>query len=286
VSEPLFPSLDSDAIAETRSAIHAYSRVLGNCLKALRSRRKHWWHASLRPSLNGLSTGVIRAPNDFELELDFKRAMLHARTRTDIGFDVEINGQSAAEIADLVREFMSSNGVGDLETGQFVVANESLPADSWQGFSSLHAESMGQVLNSISAAMEIFRAGIHEETSPIQLWPHHFDVSMIWLPGEKISGQDPSNEEYSDKQMNFGFAFGDAGIPEPYFYVTAYPTPDAMTETRLPSGSEWKTDGFSGAVLTYRSLLSGNDPGAFLQDFWTRLLAAGRQHMLAKNSQD
>ena len=56
-----FPALDVDAIEDTRDALHAYSRVLGDCLKASRSKRKHWWHASLRPSLTGLTTGVVHA---------------------------------------------------------------------------------------------------------------------------------------------------------------------------------------------------------------------------------
>jgi hypothetical protein len=286
MSDLKFPGLENEAITQTRNAMHAYARVLGNCLKALRSKRKHWWHASLRPSLNGLSTGVVRAPVDFDLELDFRRAQLHARTMGDSGFDLKLDGQSASEISEAVRELMLTNGVEDSEIEQFVGANAAAARDSWGEFSASHAESMGQVLCSISTEMEAFRTGIAEETSPIQLWPHHFDLSMIWLPGEKIPGQDPANEEYSDKQMNFGFAFGDESIPEPYFYVTAYPTPDEMIATQLPAGSEWMTDGFNGAVLTYRTLCNANDPSGYLQEFWTLLLAAGRQHMLATNTQD
>jgi hypothetical protein len=176
---------------------------------------------------------------------------------------------------------MSANGVGDVELEQFADADRA--SVDWQNFSASHSEAMGQALRSVATAMETFRAGVREETSPVQLWPHHFDLSMIWLPGEKIPGQDPMNEEYSDKQMNFGFAFGDESIPEPYFYVTAYPTPDEMPAISLPTGSEWKTDGFNGAVLTYRSLLDAGDSSSYLQDFWTRLLAAGQQHMLTKN---
>jgi hypothetical protein len=281
MSDQLFPKLDdSDAIADTRDAMHAYARVLGDCLKACRGKRKHWWHASLRPSLNGLTTGIVRAATDFELELDFRRAQLHARSRNDKGFDVDLNGQRAAEIAQAVSDFMTANGAGPAELEQFATADR--PTTGWQDFSPPQSESMGQVLRSVGTAMETFRAGLRDETSPVQLWPHHFDLSMIWLPGEKIPGQDPMDEEYSDKQMNFGFAFGDESISEPYFYVTAYPTPDAMAATQLPAGSEWKTDGFNGAVLTYRSLLNASDPSGYLQDFWTRLLAAGQQHMLEK----
>ncbi len=281
MSDQLFPKLDnSDAIADTRYAMHAYARVLGDCLKACRGKRKHWWHASLRPSLNGLTTGVVRTGTDFELELDFRRAELHARSRNDKGFDLELNGQPTVEIAEAVVDFMSANGIGAAELEPFVTADR--PTTGWQDFSASQSGSMGQALRSVATAMESFRTGVREETSPVQLWPHHFDLSMIWLPGEKIPGQDPMDEEYSDKQMNFGFAFGDESISEPYFYVTAYPTPDAMAATVLPAGSEWKIDGFSGAILTYRSLLNASDPSSYLQDFWTRLLSAGQQHMLAK----
>jgi hypothetical protein len=81
--------------------------------------------------------------------------------------------------------------------------------------------------------------------------------------------------------MNFGFTFGDAGIPEPYFYVTAYPLPDSFPSLSLPVGTEWKTEGFSGAVLLYKTLAESSDPTGYLQDLWTRLLSAGRVQMLA-----
>jgi hypothetical protein len=138
---------------------------------------------------------------------------------------------------------------------------------------------MGQVISAVNAAMARFRSSIREETSPIQLWPHHFDLSMLWLPGGKIEGQDLQNEEYSDKQMNFGFAFGDDGIPEPYFYVTAYPLPTDLPNLQLPAGTEWKTEGFSGAVLLYKTLIESSDPQKYLLDLWTGLLNAGRSRL-------
>ncbi|MFW2406025.1 MAG: DUF5996 family protein, partial [Gammaproteobacteria bacterium] len=126
-------------------------------------------------------------------------------------------------------------------------------------------------------AMAEFRAGIREETSPLQLWPHHFDLSLLWLPGDKVPDQDPADEEYADRQMNFGFTFGDAGIPEPYFYVTAYPEPDGLPRVELPVGAAWHTEGFSGALLTYQTLIASRDPRGYLLDLWQRMLNAGRE---------
>jgi hypothetical protein len=79
--------------------------------------------------------------------------------------------------------------------------------------------------------------------------------------------------------MNFGFTFGDEGIPEPYFYITAYPLPEVFPGLSLPSGTKWHTEGFSGAVLPYRSLLENTNPANYLVDLWNGLLTAGRKHI-------
>ena len=91
--------------------------------------------------------------------------------------------------------------------------------------------------------------------------------------------QDSEDEEYADKQMNFGFVFGDESFAEPYFYVTAYPLPAAMLQVELPTGTTWKNDDFSGAVLPYKDLIAMDDPAAYLQGLWTTLLAAGQTHL-------
>jgi len=269
-----FPALDPEAMRTTRDALHAYARVLGDWLKSTRPRRKHWWHASLRPSLTGLTTGVVRAGADFELELDFIANQLRVRT-AEKDFNQDLNGQSAAGIATWLDETLAGIGVDPSQAPGDKARGE----DTFADYSPAQANALQGALAAVAAALEDLRAGIREETSPIQIWPHHFDLSMIWLPGPKIPDQDPANEEYADKQMNFGFAFGDNSIPEPYFYVTAYPLPDALPNVELPAGTTWKSEGFSGAVLLYKDLVAMNDPAAYLRDLWSTLLAAGRTHL-------
>ena len=278
-STPRFPRLNSEHIAETRDAIHGYARILGDWLKLCRPKRKHWWHASLRPSLTGLTSGVVQAgKKSFELELDLRQSLLHGRTSDGAELIEILRGQPPSELAHETNDFLMASGVD----ARYLPQGSEHSKSRFAGYSAENAVSLADALNSVSAAMAGFRAGIPEETSPIQVWPHHFDLSMLWLPGEKIPGQDPENEEYSDKQMNFGFTLGDEGIPEPYFYVTAYPFPDEFPKLPLPDGTVWKTEGFTGAALTYRSLLDNNDPTTYLSDLWGTLLSAGRKHMLAK----
>ena len=269
-----FPDLDPDAIKGTRDALHAYSRVLGAWLKTSRARRKHWWHASLRPSLTGLTTGVVHAGVDFELELDFIASQVRVRTADKVA-SRDLSGEPAARIAVFLDEALTAFGIDpSLAPGVEVRSDQ-----QFEGYSVTQAASIQNALGSVTAAMVDFRAGIREETSPIQLWPHHFDLSMIWLPGSKIRGQDPADEEHSDKQMNFGFVLGDESIGEPYFYVTAYPLPDVLSALELPSGATWKSDGFSGAVLLYDDLVAMKEPSAYLRQLWSTLLAAGQIHL-------
>jgi hypothetical protein len=266
-----FPDLDPDAIVQTREALHAYARVLGDWLKSARDRRKHWWHASLRPSLIGLTTGVVHADPGFELELDLVSSSLHVRTK-EKDVTETLHGQSAADVASWLDEVLVASGVdAALRPGEGTPGSHAFP-----GYAATQAAKIHGALASVSAALEVFRARIREETSPIQVWPHHFDLSMIWLPGPKVPGQDPGDEEYSDKQMNFGFVFGDDTLAEPYLYVTAYPLPEAMPRTELPEGTNWRSDGFSGAVLLYKDLAGMSDPDAYLQEIWSTLLGAGQ----------
>ncbi|MDJ0910469.1 MAG: DUF5996 family protein [Woeseiaceae bacterium] len=278
MADDKFPALDPSALDATRRAAHAYSKVAGAWAKATRKKRKHWWHASLRPSLYGMTTGVIYGDTDFEIELNLAESCLEVRTCTSIHRE-RLVGQSSAELAEKIRSALFAAGVDeDLAPGADVESDYKYP-----DYSPGQANRMHRTIGSVSAVLEDFRAGIREEKSPIQIWPHHFDLSMIWLPGTKVAGQDPANEEYADKQMNFGFAFGDDGIPEPYFYVTAYPLPDDMPNVELPEGTTWRSEGFSGAVLLYDDLIKNSDPAGYLLDLWSRLMNAGRAQLCAKD---
>ena len=270
-----FPAIDAEAIANTRAALHAYAQILGHCLKASRPKRKHWWHASLRPSLSGLTTGIIHADIDFELTLDLRSNLLQLRTASGEAHDEPLTGQPVYQLADTVIDFLISTGAKRSLAADLQLDRDT--ASRFEGYSDEQANLIGRVFGDVAALMTEFRAEIVQESSPIQIWPHHFDMSLLWLPGEKIPGQDPTNEEYSDKQMNYGFVLGDEGIPEPYFYVTAYPLPEKLAQVELPPGVRWETTAFNGALLTYETLLQSSDPGALLLDWW-RLLHRGIFH--------
>lgn len=287
-----FIVLSESQFNETRDAIHLYAIVLGNWLKQCREPRKHWWHASLRPSLNGLTTGVIQAPVNFEFELNLRDSLLVARSDTGEQEVLPLLGQPANDLVIFLDEFLKDIGLEDkyrISPNPPTSDKDSILSDS--DFSKVHdrysaevANDIAVIISAVSGVMALFRSRISQECSPIQLWPHHFDLSMVWLPGEKMAGQDPNDEEYSDKQMNFGFTFGDELIPEPYFYITAYPLPATLPSVILLEGSQWySSSNFSGAVLKYEDLLGNSDPAANLLSLWRSLLYAGIELMMDKS---
>jgi hypothetical protein len=275
-----FPNLDAEEIVETRDAVHVYSQVIGDWRTSCLAHRKHWWQISVYPSVRGLTTGMIQAGIDFELELDLQADRLLGHVAGGGTLSEPLDGRSGRDLASAVANFLTDQGIEPRLVPED--KNRESHDVTAAGYSADIAGDLGTAVRSINAAMSSFRAPIAEETSPIQIFPHHFDLAMLWLPGEKIPGQDPADEESSDKQMNFGFAFGDSGVPEPYFYVTAYPLPDAMPGLALPEGTNWQSEGFSGAVLLYRRLLEETNPEEYLVRLWNGLLSAGRQNMLDK----
>jgi hypothetical protein len=96
---------------------------------------------------------------------------------------------------------------------------------------------------------------------------------------DQVSGVDPANEEYADEQMNFGFSTGDEGIPEPYFYTTAYPWPEAIVTAPLPPGAIWHTEGWKGALLKYDSLLESGSAAEHLLSYLRSAYQAGSNLM-------
>jgi hypothetical protein len=141
-----------------------------------------------------------------------------------------------------------------------------------------------EALIEIDTILKEFRYSFLEETSPVQFWPHHFDLAVVWFSGRTVPGQDPRNPEYAMEQMNFGFSTGDAGIPDPYFYATAYPVPEGWMERDLPQGAYWHTEGWSGAVLPYRRVVESDNGRRLLFDFLHAAQQAGAELMLGAES--
>ncbi len=90
------------------------------------------------------------------------------------------------------------------------------------------------------------------EAQPLRLWPHHFDIATL-IPLLGPVGEEPS--------VGLGLSPGDQTYPEPYWYLTAWPTPQHPTLPPLAGKGRWHTDGWIGAVLLGTDVvLAGRGP--------------------------
>lgn len=270
----LFPSLPLDSWRATRDTLAGYSKVVGRIRRALTPPQKHWWHASLYVSASGLTTTPIWSNSQaFEIVLDLTAHQIRVTTSNGKQRAVPVDGQS---LADYCRQLQTALA----ELGLAADLDQSLCADDAAGaYDPAAVARYWQALVQIDAVFKRLRHGFREESSPVQLWPHHFDLALLWLSGRRVPGQDPNDPEYADEQMNFGFSAGDEGIAEPYFYATAYPTPAQWTEQPLPEGARWHTAGWTGAILPYVALTEASDPQVLLLDFLRTAHWGGAQFM-------
>jgi len=262
MTQSVFPPLPLADWRPTRDTLQAYAQLLSHIRRALAPAQKHWWHISLRATAVGLTTTPIPAGDQIvELVLDFTRHQLTLITSGGQTAVIPLVGQSAAAFCAETLAVLDEWGINPaIDRSKFSAETEGVYAET-------AVSTYWRALSQIDAVLKEFKAGFRGETSPVQLWPHHFDLAVVWLTGRLVPGQDPDNPDYADEQMNFGFSTGDETIPEPYFYATAYPQPDGFTDAALPDDAYWQTEGWTGAVLPYAALVDAPHPREKLLDF-------------------
>jgi hypothetical protein len=278
----LFPPLPLAEWQSTRDLLQGYARVAGRIRRLHTPTYKHWWHVCLYATATGLTTtpmatGVPDDDRTFELLLDLIGHQMVITSSHGDWFEIDFDGQSPTDLCQEVIEALSdmdirlTSGDQGLDCAEFGRKPAVYDAGAVENF--------WQALSQIDLVFKQFKAGLRQESGPVVLWPHHFDLAVLWFSGRLVPGQDPANAEYADEQMNFGFSTGDDTIPEPYFYATAYPAPEGWMDAPLPAGANWHTEGWQGAVLPYQRLVEAGDPRAELLDFLQTAHQAGSSRM-------
>ncbi|MEA2470752.1 MAG: hypothetical protein QOE38_1751 [Thermoleophilaceae bacterium] len=118
------------------------------------------------------------------------------------------------------------------------------------------ARSIGDWFGFATSVLEQLRAEAppERESSRVQLWPEHFDVSV------------EIGNEQAEHRAGLGGSPGDEGHAEPYLYVAPW--------TARPTGELWQARGFPGAELSYADLLAAPDQRAAALEFFRVRLAA------------
>ncbi len=270
MSDFVFPEMPLAEWRETRDTIRGYAQVLGKIRRALDAPQKYWWHVSLQITAVGLTTTPLFCNGQlFEVVIDFTDHQTHIVSSTGGRRAISMREQSPAMYCQQVKLALAEMGLTvDFDEGVCVgeavgMYDETAVSRFWHAFAQ------------ITAVFTTFKHSFRGESSPLQLWPHHFDLALLWLSGRLVPDQDPDDPESADEQMNFGFVTGDESIADPYFYVTAYPTPASFAQQPLPTAAYWQTEGWTGAILPYAALTTVGNPEVLLLDFLRMAHEAG-----------
>jgi hypothetical protein len=129
------------------------------------------------------------------------------------------------------------------------------PIDQGAPFDRPAPAALAELASWYSSADRVLRAiaATTPGASPVRCWPHHFDLATL------IRLDAPDAPEEIARSIGVGLSPGDAGIPEPYWYVTPRPYPATQPGSEQPAppslpAGHWHTEGWTGAALTASEL--------------------------------
>ncbi len=269
-----FADLSLSTWRATRDTLQGYCRLLGAIRRSSSPRQRHWAHVTLQVVPEGfITTPIPCSGGTFGLRLDMVHHKLRILTSGGQCLELPLEGQSLAQIYSEVMGALKG-----LEVSTEVDAE--LFSDRSSGEWDREAiDRYRRALVQIDAVFKTFKGEQRQETSQVQLFPHHFDLALSWFSGRQVPGQEGKDEGWSDEQMTFGFVTGDEEIAEPYLYATAYPEPEGYVGSDLLQRAYWNEAGFLGAVLPYSALVQANQPVRLLSEFLRQTHEAGASRM-------
>lgn len=244
-----FPALPGEAYEPTRATLHAYAKAVGAVPREHAVPHPKWWHVALAVRPEGLATDSIPLPGGGSLAIRMDLAEHRIVVRTSHGEEDAIDMRprpTATEVGDRLIALAGAHGLaGPYDRARF---DDDGPRDYDTGAATAYFEAF----TAAHGILERHRTRLGDRVSPINLWPHGFDLAFEWFGTRTETYQG----EELQAQLNLGFYPG----RDPYFYSNPWPFDDRLPEVPLPHGARWTTEDFEGSIMPYASLQG--DPSA------------------------
>jgi hypothetical protein len=282
------PDLPLESWREAKTTLHLYTQIVGKVRLALHPTWNHWWHATLAPSVRGLTTGPI--PVDLrlvELEFDFLDHALLVRASDGFSGVVPLaRDVSVAAFYVQVTDALASAEVPvRLKTKPFdpVRVGSDIPFErdeTHRHYEPSQVERFHRILAWSHGVFAEFRGRFDGKSSPPQFFWHSFDLALTRFslrPAPVAEDADAvTKEAYSHEVISFGFWPGDDTTPEPAYYAYAAPEPAGLREAPLrPAAARWTGETSALAILPYADVRRADDPRASLLEFLQSAFEAG-----------
>lgn len=257
-----FPSLAN--FEPTRQTLHLYSNAIGVVPRAHGIVHPKWWHISLKLRPDGLTTDNIPLPDGgvLALRLDLNQHQLVLFSSSGETKSVGLaDGLTGSEIGDWVITAVSQFGLN----GSY--SREKFANDEPRSYDPEQAQHYFAVLANVVRTFEAHRASLDGPVSPVQIWPHGFDIAFEWFGNRVERAEEHGEVQEFPSQLNLGFYPGSDSLA-PYFYSNPWPFEgEVLLDKPLPAGASWHTAGWQGAMLPYSALIDQPDAEARLLQF-------------------
>ena len=265
-----FPSF-AENWEPTRATLHAYAKALGTLAQTHLPKHPAWWHISLKPKPNGLTTENMPLPGggllNGRLDVRSHEVMVEASTGWHRSFDFR-DARSGTEMADAIISAVAELGL----TGAYV--RKDFEDDGVREYDVEAAAPYWAALTNAAAGFELHRAALdHRSVGPVQFWPHGFDLAFEWFGTKTYEYEGTTHPA----QLNLGFY----SSGRPYFYSNPYPFTDEELRKCDLSVGDWCEDMFEGSILYYDEIADDPDGAAKLSTFAREVHEAARPTLTA-----
>ncbi|WP_374689540.1 DUF5996 family protein [Promineifilum sp.] len=250
-----FPTLNG--FGPTRKTLQRYARALSAVARAHGVAHPHWWHISLRVTPDGLQGDNVPLPGGGVLagRLDLLRHELLLLASDGRRWSAPLTeGLSGTAMGERVLAAAADAGLrGAVERDRFESDDPGV----------YDREAAGRFFTALVGASLILkrhRARLEGKTSPVQFWPHGFDLAMELYGTKMVRHEENGQTKELPAQLNLGFYPGEDDDSS-YFYSNPWPF-DArqLLDRPLPEGAGWHTEGWQGTMLPYAAVR--DDPRA------------------------
>jgi hypothetical protein len=245
------PKLKSKEFDQTRNYLREVALCLGSLQRVFLKSDIHLWQHGLQVSMRGLVTQPFEVNGKpTHASLDLVRYKVRLSDKNWALYD-----NSPKDIYDGIQLWLEDNGISkqmeepNFEAGEILF--DTYQVDKYAEalwWSDMHFKDIAKTL----------KQGL---TSPVYLYPHHFDLSLTWYPFK------------DDRQISLGFSASDNVSSEAYYYLSAYPEPKKISGLSMPKQARYSNKDFSGWILNYEDVSTDSK----LLDKFTELKIAAQQ---------
>jgi hypothetical protein len=257
----------------TRDTLHRYAGIPSVIEAGHLDKHPKWWHLSLLVEENGLTSHRFPVGEEaYRITLDLRAHELQIFRNGSVLTTFELTaGTPASLMGQAAISVLRDQGLdGEYVTQKF---DDHAP----RAYDLAHAETYLDTLTQVDALFKQHKARLDGETSPVQLWAHHFDLSVELFGTRQVAYEEDGETTFYPAQLNLGFAPGDETHAAPYFYSNPFPfEAERLLDITLPHGARWVTEGFKGSLLPYETLVDDSDAGDKLLEYVDAVYQAAR----------